>query len=290
MSYLVCDKCGGYYELQSNEFPEDFTDKCECGGHLRYVQDLNDDKKLQKVCPNCGSVIEDEDVVCPACDFRLKELSEGQIIFGFLWLVPNICLIMIGAIIVGWMSLLVILDPIFNPQSLTDVYSYLIVSLIASIFTIGLVIPDVVLIRRFKSKYLSRYDKKNLNWVAISAAFIITMLIYIFGERYLPSNVSLVGPLIGGLIAGCIVNESYIDGLVNGGIPAGIAGFIGFILLILLYWEIPTVNSLNITSVTLSFAIGYFAFFFVIGSIGGIIGAGIRKRISSSKDTAKEIS
>jgi len=31
-SFLVCDKCGGYYELQKGESPEDFTDKCECGG------------------------------------------------------------------------------------------------------------------------------------------------------------------------------------------------------------------------------------------------------------------
>ncbi|WP_394700797.1 TIGR04086 family membrane protein [uncultured Methanobacterium sp.] len=40
--HLVCDKCGGYYELQLGESPEDFTDKCECGGNLKYVQDLND--------------------------------------------------------------------------------------------------------------------------------------------------------------------------------------------------------------------------------------------------------
>ena len=42
MSCLVCDKCGGYYELQPSESPEDFDSKCGCGGHLRYVQNLND--------------------------------------------------------------------------------------------------------------------------------------------------------------------------------------------------------------------------------------------------------
>lgn len=35
MGYLVCDKCGGYYELQPGEHPEDF-DWCECGGKLSY--------------------------------------------------------------------------------------------------------------------------------------------------------------------------------------------------------------------------------------------------------------
>jgi hypothetical protein len=33
--YLVCDKCGGYYELQPNESPEDF-EECQCGGELEY--------------------------------------------------------------------------------------------------------------------------------------------------------------------------------------------------------------------------------------------------------------
>jgi hypothetical protein len=28
----VCDKCGGYYELEKGESPEDFSDECECGG------------------------------------------------------------------------------------------------------------------------------------------------------------------------------------------------------------------------------------------------------------------
>jgi hypothetical protein len=33
-SYLVCDSCGGYYELQPGEAPENFNLDCECGGRL----------------------------------------------------------------------------------------------------------------------------------------------------------------------------------------------------------------------------------------------------------------
>jgi hypothetical protein len=40
--YLVCDKCNEYYKLQPGESPEDFTDKCECGGNLRFMKDLNE--------------------------------------------------------------------------------------------------------------------------------------------------------------------------------------------------------------------------------------------------------
>jgi hypothetical protein len=38
MSYLVCDKCGGCYELQEGESSEDFSDKCECGGKLKSIK------------------------------------------------------------------------------------------------------------------------------------------------------------------------------------------------------------------------------------------------------------
>jgi DNA-directed RNA polymerase subunit RPC12/RpoP len=37
--YLVCEKCGGYYELEEGESPEDF-ESCGCGGHLKYVKNL----------------------------------------------------------------------------------------------------------------------------------------------------------------------------------------------------------------------------------------------------------
>lgn len=38
--YLVCNKCGGYYELQSGESSDDFDTECECGGEL--VQSATD--------------------------------------------------------------------------------------------------------------------------------------------------------------------------------------------------------------------------------------------------------
>ena len=40
--YLYCQECDGYYQLQPNESPDDFTDKCECGGHLEYKENLED--------------------------------------------------------------------------------------------------------------------------------------------------------------------------------------------------------------------------------------------------------
>lgn len=44
MSYLVCDKCGSYYELQPGESPEDFDLKCECGGKLEFFNSNENNK------------------------------------------------------------------------------------------------------------------------------------------------------------------------------------------------------------------------------------------------------
>lgn len=36
---LICGKCGGYYPLQHDESPDDFSDTCECGGKFRFIQE-----------------------------------------------------------------------------------------------------------------------------------------------------------------------------------------------------------------------------------------------------------
>jgi Na+/citrate or Na+/malate symporter len=40
--HLICDKCQGSYELQQGEKLEDFTSECECGGNLRFVNNVNE--------------------------------------------------------------------------------------------------------------------------------------------------------------------------------------------------------------------------------------------------------
>ena len=39
--YLVCQKCNSYYKLQPGESPEDFVYECECGGKLKYYDDID---------------------------------------------------------------------------------------------------------------------------------------------------------------------------------------------------------------------------------------------------------
>jgi len=41
VGYLICNKCKSYYKLQSGESAKDFVDKCDCGGKIRYIQNLD---------------------------------------------------------------------------------------------------------------------------------------------------------------------------------------------------------------------------------------------------------
>ena len=285
MSYLVCDKCGRYYELQPGESLDDFTDKCECGGHLRYVQDLNDDENLPKVCPKCGSLIEDNDETCPKCGFELKKssLTEKQIIFGVLWDVFSISILMVGAIFIIYAIVIIIIPAFLNPKLKSDFNTDLWIAVMISLLAIVLVGGTIIRLEIARERYLKFYKKINWSKGAIAISFLFTMIIGVFGGRYLPDNVSIIGPIIGGFIAGCIVGKSYSNGFVQGGLPAGIAGFIGLILLVLFFGSniIDWNNSSMALVIVMSYAILFFMIFFIASSISGMIGAGIKRRISS---------
>lgn len=54
LGYLKCDKCGKYYELQKEESLEDF-EKCDCGGHLTFTEQIDQPETRKgniKVKPN----------------------------------------------------------------------------------------------------------------------------------------------------------------------------------------------------------------------------------------------
>lgn len=42
MGYLICEKCGGYYQLKKGEYATDF-ERCECGGKLQYREENNNE-------------------------------------------------------------------------------------------------------------------------------------------------------------------------------------------------------------------------------------------------------
>ncbi len=79
MKYLICEICGGYYQLEDGESISDF-DSCQCGGKLYIVED-QDETEIQSpkiTCKNCGNLTTVETAFCSACGQILipaKEVS-----------------------------------------------------------------------------------------------------------------------------------------------------------------------------------------------------------------------
>ncbi|MDY9922771.1 nuclease-related domain-containing protein [Methanobacterium sp.] len=48
MGYVVCENCGGYYELEPEESISDF-ESCQCGGQLNYVENIAEPPKKAKI-------------------------------------------------------------------------------------------------------------------------------------------------------------------------------------------------------------------------------------------------
>lgn len=127
-----------------------------------------------------------------------------------------------------------------------------------------------------------------LNWRAIGVAFVVTLVLSIIFGIYLPKNVGLIGPIIGGLLAGYMVGGSYTEGLVNGGIPAGIAGSIYTVSVVSILGSKIIAEAVAIgytgstgtllISAVIGGVIGGFAIYFFLGIIGSIIGVVIKNR------------
>ncbi|MBI5680531.1 MAG: hypothetical protein HZC47_06550 [Methanobacterium sp.] len=82
MSYVVCEKCGGYYELEEGESPHDF-DLCQCGGNLEYMdgihQESEKEDKPKLLCSNC---LEEnfDGIYCSKCGGKLIAVKNGKAI------------------------------------------------------------------------------------------------------------------------------------------------------------------------------------------------------------------
>ena len=124
----------------------------------------------------------------------------------------------------------------------------------------------------------------NLSWTVMSIVFVTTLVITILSGTYLPKSAGFIGPIVGGLIAGYLVGGNYTDGIVNGGIPVGLAGitYTSGILAINGYKITASLNthSYNGSHLQLLFSLIFanFAFYLVFGIIGGLIGFAIKER------------
>jgi len=74
MPYIICENCGGYYELEEGESIEDF-ESCHCGGTLSYVESIQkaiNKRKNSIECRICGHIQEKKSVKCSKCGNLLR--------------------------------------------------------------------------------------------------------------------------------------------------------------------------------------------------------------------------
>jgi hypothetical protein len=83
MSYLVCEQCGKYYELEEGKTSFSY-EKCECGGKLSYRNSLGRNATViepavsKNKCEKCGAEISPNTGICNNCGNPVENLSIGQ--------------------------------------------------------------------------------------------------------------------------------------------------------------------------------------------------------------------
>jgi len=84
--YLVCDKCGAYYELQEEESSDDFSMECECGGHLQHKKTIQPPKKytVDKKITGVGFIMAITGAVLLFAVFQYQMVSILKIAFTIL--------------------------------------------------------------------------------------------------------------------------------------------------------------------------------------------------------------
>ena len=80
MGYLVCGECGGYYKLKEDEYQDDFSNKCECGGKLGYKDSVDSNNNLKEnaiitLCPQCGMENPANSIFCQECGKNIENNS-----------------------------------------------------------------------------------------------------------------------------------------------------------------------------------------------------------------------
>ena len=131
-----------------------------------------------------------------------------------------------------------------------------------------------------------------INWKAIGLGFIFTLVLAYLGN-YIPYLDIPLAPLVGGVIAGYVVGGNYKNGIINGGLSAGIIGFIYTLLVIVITTGSIITTAVNnavattslsgqsglvIAGIIIFASIVAFGIYFILGLIGGIIGVVIKER------------
>lgn len=148
MGYLVCNKCGGTYELQEGESPDDF-ENCECGGKLNYVEDIKPtpdsvSDKISLKCPKCGHENLAHVKFCGSCGKNLVKEKKG---LKSLFKTLNFNIILIGStltILALILSKVLFFDIVTGQEPVTDSEHSLYALIYFIILMMGSFIPGTL--------------------------------------------------------------------------------------------------------------------------------------------------
>lgn len=225
MGYLVCEKCGKYYELPEGKASFSFSKCSECGGRLRYADSLNEIAMMKssngiapilkpstKKCPKCGLENPKGAVFCLNCGENLHVPPVETFNFG-------------------------------KPEKKEENASW-------GLSLLGVLVGFTFLVTSLVFAVLALFGTK----IPHTPAEVSTTMLVAFG------SVAMVIMVISGLITSYIGgSRNYRDGILNSGI-------LGVIL------SLP-VGAMG-GAYTFLVAIG---FFWVLTTLGGIIGTFLRK-------------
>jgi DNA-directed RNA polymerase subunit M/transcription elongation factor TFIIS len=227
MGYLVCNKCGGTYELQEGESLDDF-ENCECGGKLEYVEDIEPTADLVKdkiglKCPKCGHENLDNVKFCGSCGENLvKENKSIKPLFKAL----NFNIILIGStltILALILSKVLFFDIVIGLEPVTDSEHSLYTLIYFIIIFMGSFIPGTLkkldykiaalhggIIMIFPATFfwisvLGFYNELLSNYVSSSLEGISLNLIFVLATAILVIVYIIVGSL--GTFIGTFLNK-----------------------------------------------------------------------------------
>lgn len=280
MPYLVCEECGGYYQLNKGESPDDF-ESCLCGGKLTYTEDNPEDnpednrkekfedggddrssayengilsgkfkEDVKLICPNCLS--EDEDgVFCSNCGGKLLQMKNGKVInkrkledYSFKGKVPE-----------KSSPENILSEPIKGPKSLFNRIKWVGVLIGVIFMVVCILIIFYSLLSMISVNYYYNKDISYNDFQFFFSISIISLLLIGVSSGVLASYISWYNEFVDGLLNGFMV------GVISAVILSVYSSFIysvivGFLIIII---GIPVLGSLS--------------------SVGGVIGIFVRNKL-----------
>jgi len=286
MSFLICNKCGGYYELQEGESPDDFSDECECGGNLKYAEYLEEKTiKLKSIgigvliiLLTCFTTL----YIHPDTSFAILIVPIALIIGSFAAAYTSgvkykqgIVNGVLAAVIAGCTSFVIIIILKFILTSKLPNFNEGFFELTLPLIFVFILIPAFIGFIGSLAAILIKTGKMKLNWKIFGGGVTFTAVSLFFSASFLST-------LIGGFLVGASTDGNYWEGIKHGFFTGSFGTAIAVIIALFTaeMWLENRVIPHPIDNIVffILFLILVFVVGGILGSVGGLVGAVAKKK------------